>query len=410
MRQSNDKEISRLPDWESQLKVNAEAIHAAKLTYRTPSDAISLHLGYPDPKAFPAKELTKATTTILNEHSAIGLQYCEEQGDAVLRRAIANTYTSSQRPITERNILITQGTTDALEILPQLLLSPNDVVLMEAPTYLWAIRSFQLRHIKTIGIPTDEEGVCTDQLRQRLVELSAKQATPKFFYVMPDFQNPSGHSMSLARRNDLLSIAREFELLIIEDNPYLELRYEGSRLPTLFELDSHGLVVLAGSFSKTIAPGIRLGWIVGQPEFIGRLVRMKQTGACTLLSRVVASYIQSPAYESNLNLLRNIYQQKCNSMADGLLKYCPEDVVWKKPRGGFYYWLRVPGRINVKEIAEIAASRGLLFLNGSDFFCDRTQSNAMRLSFSYESEEGISRGVSILGDLLKKTKSRTSTT
>jgi 2-aminoadipate transaminase len=409
MRQNNDKEISRLPDWESRLRVSAEAIHAAKLTYRTPSDAISLHLGYPDPKAFPARELAQATTAILNEQSVTGLQYCEEQGDAVLRRAIANTYTSDRKPVTERNIIITQGTTDALEILPQLFLSPNDVVLMEAPTYLWAIRSFQLRHIKMIGIPTDDEGVCTDQLRQRLVELSAKQTTPKFFYVMPDFQNPSGHSMSLARRNDLLSIAREFGLLIIEDSPYLELRYEESRVPTLFELDSHGLVLLAGSFSKTIAPGIRLGWIVGERELIGRLVRMKQTGACTLLSRVVASYIQTPAYESNLNLSRNIYHKKCNSMADCLLRYCPEDVVWKKPQGGFYYWLHVPNRIDVRDIAEIAASRGLLFLNGSDFFCDKTRSNAMRLSFSYESEEGISRGVSILGDLLKKSVRRNST-
>ena len=387
------------------LAVDVEDMHAAALPYCTPSEAISLHLGYPDPRAFPAAELAEATGAVLSQSSQRALQYCEERGDAVLRGAIADMYARLPKTITPDNVIITQGTTDALEILPQLLISPHDVVLMEAPTYLWAIRSFRFRHAGMVGIPSDEGGIRTDLLRDRLAGLYANGVSPKFIYVMPDFQNPSGHCMPLVRRRELLAVAEEFNLLVVEDNPYLELRYEGDRLPTLFELDDKGLVVLAGSFSKSVGPGIRLGWVVGPEEFIEKLARMKQTGACTLLSRAVALYINTPAYAENLERARSIYKRKCNLMAFCLEESCPDDIGWKKPQGGFYFWLRLPPRVNVQGLLDQAASRNLLFLNGRDFFCDETQWKSLRLSFSYEPEEKISAGISLLGKLLRSDSS-----
>jgi 2-aminoadipate transaminase len=393
---SPDRPLSRT----FRLAVGVEDVHAAALPYCTPGAAISLHLGYPDPAAFPAAELAEATRAVLRQSPERALQYCEERGDPALRGVIASMYAGLPKAVTPDNVIITQGTTDALEILPQLLISPRDVVLMEAPTYLWAIRSFRFRQARMIGIPSDEGGVRIDLLRDRLTGLYRDGVSPKFVYIMPDFQNPSGHCMPLARRRELLAVAEEFNLLVVEDTPYLELRYEGERLPTLFELDEKGLVVLAGSFSKSVGPGIRLGWVVGPEEFIEKLVRMKQTGACTLLSRAVALYIDTPAYAENLERARSIYKRKCDHMAFCLGESCPDDVAWKKPQGGFYFWLRLPPSVNVQRLLARAASRNLLFLNGRDFFCDDTQWGALRLSFSYESEEKISAGISLLGELL----------
>lgn len=387
------------------LAIGVEDMHAAALPYCTPSEAISLHLGYPDPRAFPAAEIAKATGAVLSQSPESALQYCGERGDAVLRGVIADMYACLPKTVTPDNVIITQGTTDALEILPQLLISPNDVVLMEAPTYLWAIRSFNFRQAGMIGIPSDEGGICIDLLRERLVGLCRNGVSPKFIYVMPDFQNPSGHCMPLVRRRELLAVAEEFNLLVVEDNPYLELRYEGERLPTLFELDEKGLVVLAGSFSKSVGPGIRLGWVVGPEDFIEKLVRLKQTGACTLLSRAVALYIDTPAYAEHLERARSLYKRKCDHMAFCLEESCPDDIGWKKPQGGFYFWLRLPPRVNVQWLLDEAASRNLLFLNGRDFFCDETQWKSLRLSFSYESEEKISAGISLLGELLRRDSS-----
>jgi 2-aminoadipate transaminase len=387
------------------LAVDVENMHAVALPYCTPSEAISLHLGYPDPRAFPAAEIAEATRAVLRQSPEEALQYCEERGDAVLRGVIAGTYARLPKTVTPDDIIITQGTTDALEILAQLLISPDDVVLMEAPTYLWAIRSFRFRQARMISIPSDDGGIRIDLLRERLAELGRNGVSPKFIYVMPDFQNPSGHCMPLVRRWELLAVAEEFNLLVVEDNPYLELRYEGERLPTLFELDEKGLVVLAGSFSKSVGPGIRLGWVVGPEEFIGKLVRMKQTGACTLLSRAVALYVDTPAYAGKLELARSIYKRKCDHMAFCLEESCPDDIGWKKPQGGFYFWLRLPTRVNVQWLFDAATSRNLLFLNGRDFFCDETQWKSLRLSFSYESEEKISAGISLLGELLRSDSS-----
>jgi 2-aminoadipate transaminase len=400
-----NSDSQRQPDkthyWQQHLAVDIANTHAPNLPYYTPDNSISLHLGYPDPLGFPHQAIAEAIVKVINEDHEKALQYCGEQGDILLRKTVAAMYQHLPRVIDETNVLITQGTTDALEILPQMMLSKGDIVLMEAPTYLWAIRSFKFRRARMIGIPTDSDGICTDLLKSRLTELVRHNLHPKFLYVMPDFQNPSGQTMTFERRKELLDIAAEFDLLVVEDNPYIELRYEGNRLPTLFEIDKHDLVILAQSVSKTIGPGIRLGWIVGPSSFISKLVKLKQTGACTLLSRAVSRYVQTTDYEQNLEKARGIYRAKCEAMARALEESCPKDIKWNVPQGGFYFWLTLPQRVKLSALYENAQRKRVVFLSGHDFFCDETRWNSLRLSFSYESETKIFEGVSVLGKLLE---------
>jgi len=382
----------------------AEHLHAGSLPYRTPREVISLHLGYPDPRTFPASDLGDVLSAVLKEDDRLSLQYCEEKGDLRLRSELATWHRVARGAITEENVLITQGTTEALELLSNLFLTAGDVVVMEAPTYLWAIRSFRLREAELIGIPTDNDGIRLSPLYERLQELISCQRRPKFLYVMTDFQNPSGHSMPLERRKDLLRMAHELRVPIIEDTPYLDLRYEGQPLPTLFDLDEHNVVIQARSFSKIIGPGTRLGWVVGERTVIDRLATVKQTGSCTLLSRAVAAYIREAAYRSCIENARVIYRRKRDSVQEALRALLPEAVHWESPSGGFYVWLSLPNEIDVERLYQQAAARGVLFLKGQDCFCDQTRSNSIRLSFSFETEERIVRGVALLADLLGSTR------
>lgn len=380
----------------------ARASHASTLPYYTPDNCISMHLGYPDREAFPISELKSSLNKVLTSDEKDSLQYCEEEGHRALRSILARYYDHCPNSLSVEDILITQGTSDALEIVPSLFTMPGDTVLMEAPTYLWAIRVFQLRGIKMVGVRTDEHGLRTDELKSCLAYLKKKRVFPKFLYVMPDFQNPGGFSMTLERRRSLIELAHDNDLLIVEDNPYQDLYYSSQRTPSLFELDSRDVVLQLNSFSKTISPGVRLDWTVGPSRVIRELARMRQTGACTLLSYAVRDFLSSTGYAHHLERTRALYKRKSDAMNEALSDSCPKEVQWVKPNGGFYFWLMLPHYVDIDELYEAAARDGILFLKGRDFFCDSTKWNGLRLSISCENEERLVEGATKLGSILRR--------
>ncbi|MBN1639579.1 MAG: PLP-dependent aminotransferase family protein [Ignavibacteriales bacterium] len=377
-------------------------IHALTLPQIIPSNAISLHLGYPDPKAFPLNDLLLSAHNAIKKEGRSCLQYCEEIGEENLRETISQTFYSSKNNITKENIIITQGTTESLEILLKLLIADGDIIILEAPSYLWAIRVFKMANANLISIPIDNSGIDVNKVEIYLKELRSTRKIVKFIYTIPDFQNPSGCILSLNRRKELIEIAYKYNALIIEDSAYVDLRYFGDSIPTLFDLDNKNIVIQARTFSKTIAPGIRLGWLAGPVDIIKSLTKMKQTGSCTLVSFIVNDYIKSINYEKNVNLMKQIYRNKCKSIIKSMKKYLPKEITWISPLGGFYTWLKLPSKYDIDRIYNLASLNGLLFLKGSDFYCNFIINSEIRLSFSYESANRIEKGIFILSNLLRE--------
>lgn len=376
--------------------------HASYLPQVTPPNMICLHLGYPDPATFPVQGIVEATRAALTAEGPAPLQYCEEPGDPGLRTTIAGWHTARGRAIDAGSVIITHGTTDALELVLKLLVEPGDVVLMESPTYLWAIRVLKYAGARMVGISMDHQGIDPDALTRALEETQARSDRVKFLYSIPDFQNPSGICMSVERRKQVVDIAAQFGILVIEDNPYFDLRYSGPHRPTLFDVDDTGVVLSARTFSKTIGPGIRLGWVAGHKEAIRALVRTKQTGSCTVTSRIVDWFIRSGDYDRTVERTTSMYRVKHDVMQDALVRFCPSEVCWHQPSGGFYFWLTIPERVDVDRLFEQCCDQGVLFLKGRDFFCDQTRHNALRLSLSYESPERIATGVKTLCQILRR--------
>ncbi len=371
--------------------------HAAYLPQVTPRDSICLHLGYPDPKAFPIDGLRAATEAVFRDEACAALQYCEEPGDLGLRDTLA-----ARSRLRRENMLVTQGTTEAIEIVIRLLLRPGDVVVMEAPAYLWAIRVFKYAGARLIGVPVDRDGMRTDLLEAALCDVRASGGRVKFIYTVPDNQNPSGATMSLDRRRELLRVAAACGVFVLEDNPYHDLQYIQAELPTLRQLDEAGTVISARSFSKVLGPGVRLGWIEAHEDVMPDLVRMKQTGSCTIVSRIVDRFMKAGAYEPAISSVRRIYAEKHAAMSDALSRFMPSGVSWDVPVGGFYFWLHLPATVDIERLFRECAEAGLLFLKGDDFFCDTVLEPALRLSLSFESPARITEGVRRLGAQLAR--------
>ena len=376
-------------DWTTLVGRNVRSTHASDLPQLIPPETICLHLGYPDPAVFPGAELAPIFSRIIERESADVLQYAEPEGDRQLRETIGAVFSTARRAITPENVIITHGTTEAIDIVGRLLINEGDVVLMESPTYLWAIRAFQYAGARLVGVAGDNEGILLKDLERRLQHAGQRA---KILYLMPDFQNPSGRTMSLERRMAVLEIATRHRVVILEDTPYRDLNYGSEALPTLYELDTSGSVLMARSFSKSIGPGMRLGWVAGSQQLVRALARLKLTGTCTVVSRAAARYLASPGYEAGLVVARGLYRAKHDAMDAALELWNPGGVTWKRPEGGFYFWLDIPPELDVDRLFNRCTHLGVLFLKGRDFFCGRDWRNALRLSFSYETPERIGLG------------------
>ncbi|MCP3979829.1 MAG: PLP-dependent aminotransferase family protein [bacterium] len=377
------------------------------------ADIISLAGGLPSPDAFPIDELKRIIPDTLERYGTSALQYGATEGDVGLRQELLKLMAAQEggrfREIGIDNILITSASQQALDLCSRVFISTHDAVVCGLPSYLGALGAFTACGAKLSGVLLDDSGMRTDLLEQRLVDLRRRGVRPKMLYVVPDFQNPAGVSLSLERRRELLQIAHEFDLLVIEDSPYRDLRYVGRNPPSLFDLDRDGRVISMFTFSKILFPGLRLGWVVADEEVISRLAVAKQpVDLCTSgLSQVVArEYLKTGGLGSQIARIRKLYSVKREVMLralDDAMK--PEwGVRWTRPEGGLFLWMVLPSWMKSRELFARALEAKIAFVNGDSFHCDGTGDNTLRLNFSFpepdELRTAAARLAGVIGDMV----------
>ncbi|HEX17076.1 MAG TPA: PLP-dependent aminotransferase family protein [Thermoplasmatales archaeon] len=368
-------------------------------------DIISFAGGLPNPDAFPIDEIQDITRRVLEEKGKLALQYGPTEGIRSLRETLANRCRKDGMDASSDNVLITTGSQQGLDVIGRIFLDPGDTIIVELPTYLGAINAFRAYEVNFEGIPLDKDGMRIDLLEDKIEDLKKKGITPKFIYVVPTFQNPAGVVMPENRRRKLVDIANEHDLLIIEDDPYGKLIYEGDFVRPIKSFDDEGRVIYLSTFSKILSPGFRLAWIVADEEIIRKLSIGKQ--ALDLCSNTFAQYIANEFIESgylDLHIMRIIemYRPKRDRMMESIKKYFPEDTICHKPRGGMFAWVTLPGDIDTEELFLDAIKEKVAYIHGKAFHVDGGGASSMRLNFSYSSEELIEEGIKRLGKVIER--------
>jgi 2-aminoadipate transaminase len=369
---------------------------------RTPPAAISFAFGLPDPGSFPVDELRDATERVLGGHSAVALQYGGSQGEPRLRQYVADRLNEHEGlSLTADNLQITSGSMQAITMLAQLLIDPDDTVLIEAPTFMGTVKMFQLFGARFQELPLDEHGLIVDELERRLLALAVAGVRAKFVYVIPTFHNPTGVTLPLERRLELLRVAREHELLVVEDDPYGDLRFEGAAVPSLQALDRDGLVVRLGSFSKILAAGLRLGWAAGPLEIIRGLSSVKlDSGTSPYAANLAAEWAEQGKLEPHVRKLIDIYRARRDAMLAGLEQHCGSYCTWTRPEGGFFIWVELNEGIDPDRLRQIALEAGVAYLPGPQCFSNGQGQRNLRLAFSQQTVENITDGIRRLGQAM----------
>jgi 2-aminoadipate transaminase len=370
-------------------------------------DVISFAGGLPAPDVFPVDDFTDACERVLRAHGPQALQYSATDGYIPLREMIARHTKRYGINIVPDNVLITSGSQQALDLIGKIFINRGDHILVEEPTYLGALQAWNAYGAEYVTVPMDEHGMITDALE------GALRTGPKFIYVLPNFQNPTGVTLALERRQQLISLADEYGVPIIEDDPYGQLRYEGDHLPSVVSLDSifrengesffRGNVIYLSTFSKILAPGIRLAWVIAPPEVIQKLVQAKQ-GAdlhTATFNQMVAHEVSRGGFiDRHVWMIRRIYSERRNVMLEAMKEHFPKNVKWTHPEGGLFLWSTLPEGMSSAEVLETAVERKVAFVPGSPFYPCGGGENTMRLNFSNATPEKIRTGISRLGMVL----------
>ena len=343
----------------------------------------SFKLGNPNSDLFPLEPLVRACDDLLTGAKSDCLIYGDMQGNLDLRREILKQfdwYYGSCKPL---ELLLTYGITEAITLTARSLLQKDDIVIVEAPTYLWALPEFRAQGAKVVQIPVDNEGLRVDLLELELERAKRCGARVKLIYCMPTFHNPAGATMSLSRRHRLLDLAREFQVIVLEDDPYFELRYRGSNLPPLIALDKSSSVVHSSSFSKLIAPGVRIGWLLTHSaQLMQSLMKLKPNGTNPMLAAVVLNYLKSGALTDQLHKIREYYRQSQEICSATLARLARLQLSALETAGGFYFWLRLPPHWSADYFAMYAGKHQIDISSGNDFFAEAPTEQAVRLAFS----------------------------
>ncbi|MCW4055281.1 MAG: PLP-dependent aminotransferase family protein, partial [Candidatus Bathyarchaeota archaeon] len=307
--------------------------------------------------------------------------------------------------INPENILITAGSQQGLDIVSKVFLDPKDIVIVELPSYIGGLQAFSAYRVKMIGVPQDDQGMKMDLLEKTLSKLASKTKKPKFIYVVPDFQNPSGVTMSLERRKRLLELAYQYEIPIVEDSPYRDLRYTGKPAPAIYGMDTEDQVIVLGTFSKLLCPGLRLAWIMAPVEWMDRMVVAKQgMDLCcpTFTQLMVAEYLRRGLLHKQVETIRQLYGIKLEVMLKALREHMPKGVRWSKPQGGLFLWVTLPKYMSANELFKEAIEKKVAYVVGSAFHCNGKGQNTMRINFSYSTEEQIEEGIKRLASVIKE--------
>ena len=357
--------------------------------------------GYPDPTLFPIEQLHKIYDDLLTPANASALQYTASDGTPELRALVAGRLTADGMPCAPDDVLITQGGQQGLDLVAKLFIDAGDVIVCERPTFLGALIAFNPCEPAYASVPMDDEGLDTDALEQVL------QTTQrvKLIYTVPDFQNPTGRTMSLARRRRLVELADEFDVMVLEDTPYRELRYDGERLPSIKSLDTSGRVIHLGSFSKILAPGLRLGWVLAEPEIREKLSLLKlaaDTQNGTLNMRAAAAYLSGFDIEAHIAGMLPTYRHQRDLMLASIEEHFPAGVRWTRPDGGLFTWVTFPAGLDMAAFQRdvLIPQAGVIVVPGTPFFADRPEANHARMSYSGVPDDRLVEGVRRMGALL----------
>lgn len=370
-------------------------------------DIISFAGGMPAPDIFPIEQLKQACARVLDGHGSQALQYGTTEGYLPLREQICRHTERYGIKINADNVLITSGSQQALDLLGKILINPGDRILVESPTYLGALQAWNAYGAEYVAVPSDKEGMITDALEQAL------RYGPKFIYVLPNFQNPTGVTLSLERRYRLVELADQYGVPIVEDDPYGQLRFEGEHLSSLVVLDGEfrgnngpcyrGNVIYLSTFSKILSPGIRLAWVVAPPEVIQKLVMAKQ-GAdlhTATFNQILTHEVSHHGFlDQHIKLIRKVYKERRDAMLAAMDRYFPPEVDWTQPEGGLFLWGTLPVKLNSQEVLEDAIKHKVAFVPGEHFFPNGGGHNTMRINFSMATPEKIVEGISRLGEVI----------
>jgi len=369
-------------------------------------EVISLAGGLPDTSTFPPESLAALLSHLAAANAAKALQYGPTEGMAAVTACIEQVMAAEGVRVDPQDVLVTTGGQQVIDLVCKTLIDPGDVIVAEAPTYPGAIPAFCAYEADVVQIPMDADGMRVDELETTLDRLEAEGRRPKFVYTIPSFQNPGGVTMALPRRKRLVEVAHERELLVLEDNPYGLLRYEGAPLPTLLELDGGRFVIYLGTFSKILSPGIRLGWSVAPRPVLEKMNLGKQGAdlcSSSLSQLFVSTYFAERRWEDYLAELRDLYRRRRDTMLDALAEHFPAEASWTRPEGGLFIWATLPDYIDTTDLlARALDDRNVAFVPGRAAYVDGRGGSSMRLNFSGVGEDDIREGVRRIGQVIRE--------
>jgi 2-aminoadipate transaminase len=377
-------------------KLTSSAIREIlKVTERP--EVISFAGGLPSPATFPVQRLRKCCDDILTANPAAALQYGPSEGYMQLREWIAQRHSTGGVQISPHNVLVTTGSQQGLDLLGKMLIDPGSKVLVETPTYLGALQAFSLSDPAFVSVPSDDRGPIPEALTAELL------SGARFMYCLPSFQNPTGRRLPMARRRELVRIAQQAGLLLLEDDPYGALSYEGEPLPTLLSMNPQGVVHM-GSFSKILAPGLRVGYLIAPEALHGKLVQAKQAADLhtpSFTQRMVYEAVKEGFLDRHIPEIRALYASQCRVMLDALARHFPPGVQWNRPEGGMFIWVKLPQGIDSGELLDRAIAENVAFVPGAPFYANEPQANTLRLSFVTVPPAKIEEGIARLGALIE---------
>jgi 2-aminoadipate transaminase len=365
-----------------------------KVTMRP--EVISFAGGLPSPETFPVERMKAAFDTVLSRNGKVALQYGPTDGYAPLREFLAHSLSTADATISPEQIMMVSGSQQALDLVGKVLIDEGSKVLVETPSYLGALQAFSVYQPEFVSVDMDDSGLVPASVAQ-------KGAGARLLYALPNFQNPTGRTLSIERRFELVQTCARMGIPLIEDNPYGDLCYSGEPLPKMLNMNPDGVIYM-GSFSKVLTPGIRLGYVVAPKPLVRKLEQAKQAAdlhTATLTQMVVYEVIKDGFLAEHIPTIRQFYAKQCQVMLDALSRYFPPSVTWTTPLGGMFIWVTLPSYIDSKELLDAAVAQNIAFVPGAPFYANDPAQNTMRLSFVTVSPERINQGIEKLGQLIK---------
>jgi len=370
---------------------------------------ISLAGGFPDTKTF-GEEAFRGISNNIAADSAQALQYSPTGGLEAVKDVIVDVMAAEGTPARQEDVFTTTGAQQGLDLVGKVFLNEGDAILAEGPTYAGALNAFAAYKPRILHVPMDRAGIIPVAAREGLKKARKQGLHVKFIYTVPNFQNPTGVTLIADRRRELLTIAREFDLVVVEDNPYGMLRFEGEPLPTLAALEQEDggdvdRVVYLGTFSKIFAPGVRLGWVHAQPGILHKINVGKQGAdlcSSTLSQMMISSYFQNADWRSYVKRLTGLYRRRRDAMLDVLSEFMPDEVTWTHPAGGLFVWATLPSYLDATAMLPQAVKRNVAYVPGEGFYANGAGKNCMRLNFSFVEPEKIRRGIELLAEVVRE--------